>query len=427
MTKDFEEICNSVICEPEKHVGKLKKLLNSKDQTVCLTVANVFVSICPLYKIKTHSNKVKHKNDQNVVTEHDKTILDFYTIFLKNVLNNKDAEFTYNIAAYLLEELDHFNFNDRLVNKVIEGTKNEKTKNVCINILKNKIQNDVDGEVLFYIMDRCLDTNFSYLLVEYLLESNFLQTCVKKRIEKENKYEKQVKDTTEKKEYKKDKAFYKRDKLVGSKDKKEEKQRYLKEKKVKQKQDEELEEIDYTTYVKCINALQRLYFTLLKEKNNLCIISVCKGIGKYFRIIRQEFHEGLMFLLYENIIRKQGAFMFLVNTEIIKTVFVMFKDAGIEFSKLIDIFYEMLDCSCLYELSAETTEQNFDDLLRIVFINVKQQQSLALKFMRRLLQLHIMYRLPVFSKYVQLLSVKYDIEFADQGIFEYFLYKKMLP
>ncbi|OQS55515.1 hypothetical protein EHP00_580 [Ecytonucleospora hepatopenaei] len=423
----LRELCTSIIADPCISFSDLKKYLNSKNKEECFLIASVFANVCPLYKVKTHTGKVKHRNDVDKVSELDAILLDYYTIFIKNVLNNKNDDFSYNIAAYLLDELDHFNFNDRIVAKVIEGTKNLHTKNVCLNVLKNKILNDTLGEITYLILDKCIDFKFNYFILECLLNSSFLEKCVKKRIDEENKFQHKPKAKNEEKTiYKSNLKFFGK-KKISKNAIKIEKKRYKKENLNKSALKEDLEDIDYKIYVKCINALQRLYFTLLKDKNGKCLISICLGLRKYFKIIRKEFHEGIMFLLYENIIKNpEVENCFVVNSNIIKTVYVMFADAGIEFKKLMVCFNDMLSYGYFYNIKKNVLEKEISDLLFLMFFKEKQNNVDLIEVLRKLVCLRISYHLTFLDTQIQKLIIFYDVNVWESNFYEFALYQKML-
>ena len=399
----FEMIIN----DPYTNIESLKSFLTSKDEETSLSVAKIFANIVPLYKIKTNNNKVKQKiGHQSTVSDYDKKLLEFYTVFLKNVLNNKNDDFTYKIAAYLLDELDHFNFNDRLVSKVLEGCKNNNI--ICQNVITKRIENDTNGEILFFILDKSLDMGFNKIITEALLKSRFLNKCVEIRIAKENKYAKE-----EKKKVKERRNLFDNRNLKG-REKKREKERYKKQKEVKAEIDEEMEGVDHKVYVKCVNALQRFYFTILKNKEVNCVGATCSGLRKYFKIIRKEFHEGIMFMLYDNVNLEHTN-----NTlNIIRTVFIIFKDAGIDFNKLIDVLYEIID--------VYMENKRFKELLDDVLLKNTQSYSIALKFYKKLLVIRILHYSTWVDEIIHRISIKYDINYKDEMIFEYIPYHKLI-
>ena len=58
----------------------------------------------------------------------------------------------------------------------------------CIETLTDRIKNDISGEVIYLILDQCLDYNHSEKIIEVLLERKYLNKCLEIRIAKEEKY-----------------------------------------------------------------------------------------------------------------------------------------------------------------------------------------------------------------------------------------------
>ncbi|KAL6121581.1 hypothetical protein NUSPORA_01483 [Nucleospora cyclopteri] len=438
------ETCINVINDPENKIEELKELIKmaEEDKTI-LSIAKTFSSICPLYKIRVHKEKIKHKNADNEISKYDKLLVEIYGDFLKKILPKTDKN-SFLTAVYLLENLDHFNFNDRLVAKVVLGTKKEETRDFCIEALVSRIKEDSCGEILHLILDKCLDFDFSYKCVEALLDSNYLEICLSIRIEKEEKYEKKQKLEFKKDPLKKDNFFNKNRKLRG-KDKKTEKKRLQLQNEVRKTENEELGEIDNKTYVKTVKSLQRLYFTVLKQQKKNCLISTIKGVEKYFRIIQKEFHEGLMTLLLDNLVSVENKnYCFEVNIQIIKTIHSIFSGSGIDFNKPVSIFYQMIGLMKLTNIHAELLENGIKNTIELLFIKNKQQPEIATAFVQRLMQLKMMKYVPIIDKAIKDIEVKYNLDFkekfqkrncdfnpdkleiSNRTTYEYFLYKKFL-
>ena len=296
--------CTSILNDPESNIKKVSEILKIQTQKglVYLSLVKVFKNVVPLYKIRTHSNKVKHRNQEHSVTDFDKVLLAQYNVFVKEICSSDLIE-SFKAAAELVKCLDHFNFADILISKVLIGTtKQNSVGKYCIEVLVDRVKNDPLGETVFMILNQCLDYKFSSHIVEAILESKYLEKCVQIRIDKETFYDKEK--IRERKEAKKEVAgrgFFKKKFLIGKTDKKEEKKRLQQMKQVRMQEETELSAINEKNYIRTVNALQRLYFTVLKTHNQPCFLNTFKGVRKYIRIIRKEFHEGLYTLLIDAI------------------------------------------------------------------------------------------------------------------------------
>ncbi|ORD93403.1 NOC3L [Enterospora canceri] len=417
-------LCERVIRNPESNLNALDKL-DYSDELNGLAVAKVFASICPLYKIRIGSDKIKHKNADNAVEQFDRQLLSSYNAFLIKTLKSKEA-FSYKIASYLLEELDHFNFNDRLVMKVLLGLRVESVRKICIGVLCSRIEEDNNGETIWLILDHALDYGIDYEVLNALLKSKYLAKCVQIKHEKETKYEKKV---YTKEKTKKD-PFYNKKKLRGI-SKKEEKTRCKKEKETKAEEGEVLDGIDNKIYVRTRNALQRIYFTILKEKKTKCIEAVCKGLCKYFTLVNREFYEGLLYLFTENLVTRCESRRDVINNiEIVKTIYEVFKSQGIDFGKISEYFLNMLEIDTQMHVTVEQFDNEFVGVLRLIFLENRQQNGVVLKMLKKLVGLSICRYLPVVTGFIKEVEIKYDIDIKEhykqtdcETNFAYFLMK----
>ena len=194
------EICTKVINSPENNINKLGEVLSMTKQLkqddsdfglALLSLAKVFKNIVPLYKVRIHSDAVKHKNQNIKVSDFDRCLFSQYNLYIKELCNSELPE-SYRAAAELLRTVDHFNFADRIVAKVLKGSSlSHPVSKLCYEVLVDRVQNDTIGDTIFIIIDKCLDCRFSHLLVEALVGSKYLEKCVQIRIEKEEFYNKQ--------------------------------------------------------------------------------------------------------------------------------------------------------------------------------------------------------------------------------------------
>lgn len=409
---DISKMCEQVMNSPENNINSLKRVITSNDENSQLCFAKVFASICPMYKIRT--GKVKHKNIDDDVEDFDLEVLELYNTFLKKFLK-QDTAHSFKIAAYLLNELDHFNFVDRLVAKVILGLNREETRIICLNTLKERILNDQNGEVVALILDQALDYTVCGEICHALLKSPYLGKCVEIKHNLVNKYNPsaQIK--------KKEKRVKTKRKQLRGKDKKAEKERYLKEKETKKIEAEEMGELDNKTYTKVANGLQRLYFTSLKEKQ--FISTVCKGLRQYQTLIRQEFHEGLLFLLQENMN---------INTtsinEVVTTILSMFNKSGIDFTKVLKLYNGVFGNDMPRDFYVEAA-----GVLKSAYIDTRQNKTIVLECIQAVMRFRAFRFLPCFDEFLREMEIKYDLNYREKFVngdtntlYEYFILKKTL-
>lgn len=425
----ISQICEQVIINPNENLKELEPLINMENELSDMAVAKVFSNICPLYKIRLGSQKVKHKNTEFISNDFDASLLKLYEIFLKKVLKKKD-EYTYHIAAYLLDELDHFNYSDRLVSKVLLGTQVSNVRNICIYAITERIKNDNDGKILVYILDQSIDYNFNESILDAILKSQYLNSIVVNHKSMQNN-KSSIQKSTEN-EFRKNKFFEKKQ-LKGI-TKKIEKKRYLKELSVKKTEIEELTQENLKTCNKAINSLQRLYFTLLKEKNIRCIQLICTGIQKFFILIKPEFHEGLLFLLSDNIKNDYTNIKYIENNiELINTIFIVFKDNGIDFENLVMKIVPIFDFKFAQLIPKDYFETKILETLEMIFLKNKMQKELVLTVAKKLILLRIMRYLPNVDKFIKKIEIVYNLNYREKyatnnsgvkTIYEYFLYKK---
>lgn len=459
---------SEIIMNPEENINKISEIINlykkSQNDIILLTLTKIFKNIVPLYKIRIHSDVVKHKNQKISVSNFDKNLLEEYNKFMK-ILCSTDSNDSYKAAAELLKNLDHFNFADRLVAKVLIGSNKKSVSEFCLEVLLDKIRNDKIGDNVFIIIDKCLDCKFSHILVDALNNSIYLENCIQIRKDKVDYYEKENIEKR-KKEGKEvfGKGFFKKTFSNEKKVLKEEKKRLKLQKEVRREERIEIGEINDKNYIKTVNALQRLYFTIFKTQNINCFKSSYQGIRKYITLIRKEFREGLYTLLndsikYESDIIKNNKeyndfYNDLNNTKInasissclegMFSVLEIYKTSGLDFKRIIDIFYYFV-----YPLNFNLEISDFEMIYkvgRILFIENIQPKNRIIALMQRLMILRVFRHSLVIPQLIKDLEVKYDIEIKDNEIknkkvlensedidkvgckpfYEYYLYKKML-
>ena len=435
--------CMSILNDPECNIKKISEILKIKEHKglIYLSLVKVFKNIVPLYKVRTHSNKVKHRNQAMSVSEYDRILLMQYNAFVREICNSDTIE-SFKAAAELVRSLDHFNFADRLISKVLIGTTKQNTVgNFCIESLVDRVKNDPLGETLFIILDKCLDYKFSFHIIEAMLESKYLERCVQIRIEKETFYEKdKIRERKLNKKEVAGKGFFKKQFLKDKKDLKEEKKRLQLMKQVRMQEESELGSINEKNYIRTVNALQRLYFTVLKTHNEPSFKNTFIGIRKYIKIIRKEFHEGLYTLMIDAIkISNISA-----SLEGMLSIYEIYKDSGYDFKRILDSLFSII-CPFNFQFDA-THHELFAKVLRLYFINIQQPKNRVFAFVQRLMLNRTLRFIPIFDILIKNLEVKYNLEFNDHDyknrlvnnldcddidkivlkpLYEYYLFKKL--
>lgn len=404
------DVCTRIINEPERNINEVSSLLKSKKDKglLFLSLTKVFKNIVPLYRIRLHSGQVKHKNENLSVTEFDRRLFRQYNLFVKEVCSSDCTE-SYRAAAELLMTLDHFNFADRIVAKVLLGTTRPgQVAAQCVEALVDRIKNDQTGDVIFIIIDRCLDYRFSHDIVKAMLESQYLDKCVKLRIEKETYYEKEnVERRRKEKQEKPGKGFFAKKFLIGKKEKKEEKTRLQLQAEARSQEQTELAPINDKNYVRTVNAMQRLYFTVLKSRDTSYFEDTFVGVRKYIRIIRKEFHEGLYTLLLDAIRLTDVK----ASLEGILTVFEVYRNCGYDFKRLVDVLFQAI-LPFNYGLTHELVP-SLCVCVRHMFIDITQPKLHVVAFTQRLMHCRLIRYAPEYDSLIKALEVKYNLEFTD--------------
>lgn len=177
-------ICKSVIEDPETHIESLSLLQKSLDykdwnyrSVLFLSLTKVFKNIVPFYKIRTMKEKVKFGEEEGFVSGFDKKVLKEYGFFIKKVVQF-DNKLTYECAAQLFSSLNHFNFSDKLIRKLLKGTKEVSTD--FSEVIMKVITKDKEGEITEKITNEMIDLEFNPRILESFLEIDFPEENYKK-------------------------------------------------------------------------------------------------------------------------------------------------------------------------------------------------------------------------------------------------------
>lgn len=438
------DTCTEIINDPTANVSKISKLLKTKENpgVVHLSLMKVFKRIVPLYRVRVHSEKVKHRNGELAVSAFDRELVQQYNAYVKEICTASSGD-SFRCACELLHALDHFNFADRIVSKVLVGTSiNSAVGALCADALVDRIRNDTVGDTVFMIINQCLDHKYSHRIVDALVESAYLRRCVEMKIDKEEKYNKQrIEQKKLEKRGKRQKGFFEKAPIFSKSARKEEKKRLIMQNAAKKGEDESLGLLDDRNYVRTVNALQRLYFTVLKESIESCLHGTFVGLRAFFRLIRAEFREGL-YVLLNDAVKVCGV---KARLEGIRTILAVYGEGGLDFKRIIDLVF-----STLHPLDAGLEGSDYRQVQPIVkqlFVDIKQPQSRINALVQRLMQARAMRFIPQYTETIKMLEAVYDIDFADHDIktkdmydpgnpdidrietkpfYEYYLFKKVI-
>lgn len=443
---DIMTSCTAIINSPESSIRTVSEIMSRHNcsKAALLALGKVFKNIVPLYKIRIHSEKTKHKTAELDISEYDRELCFQYNAYIKALCASPDHS-SFCCAAELLPKLDHFNFADRLVAKVFAGTQlRGSTGRICLNSIVAEIKDNTSGDTLFMILDQCLDRKYSPELVAALLDSPYLHTCVSIRIEKELKYDKErieQRKRLKRLEKKAGKGFFAKKYVLGKNERKEEKERLKKQQEVKEEEVTGMDSISEQNYIRTANALQRLYLTILKEKNRECYSATFRGLREYTKLIRKEFREGLYVLLHDAIAEVSASEAF----EGISCVLHVYATSGLDFKRIINHLYGLI-----HPLSCRLSSDDFRRLgpiFRQLFIMNRQPIGRVHVFIQRLMLLRSVRFIDAIPAIVKELEVSYNVDLTDNAfknkstvnydkedvdlvpskpIFEYFVFKKVI-
>lgn len=394
--KDLANLCKNIIKNPESNYKKIKAILNTKTESeeekslIFVSVFKVFKSIIPLYKIRTLKDKVKQKKDDLEITKNDKNLLKVYSTFINQICS--DTSYTsFYVATQILDYFEHFNYLDVIVKKVLKGTlKNNKISEMCLSTIKKKIDNDINGELVFYIVNQMYETPFSPDALALLLNINLLKEfLVNEGKPKKDRF------------FKTTRSFKKEERKMEKKRRKIEEER-RKEETYEEKQD------GFVIHRKIIDGLQRLYFLILRDKIKQKFKHTFIGIRKYKKYIRQEFYEGLYILLNDS--------LNLSNYEeklyCILTILDIYESYRYDFKNLVHALFNII-----YPFNANIGKLKMlliEQVIEHLFINIKQPIKRVHIILEKLLLFACIRYNPVLSRIIKKLGSFYDVDFLDK-------------
>ncbi len=197
MTKEYYEnlgvICTSIINDPIQNIKHLKDLLKNKDD---ITLLALFKFLKILYHcIKSKLLKTKFIIKKNLINCKTmiKQLYHSYKSYI-NIMCNKESMTAYKIAAEILKHLDHFNFAEKIIEKIFKGHGKNEIKQICINAITEKLNNDTIGDSTFKILLNLLEFKYcdeiykgiSNINVINRLSNDYLEIKMKTKIRRQS-------------------------------------------------------------------------------------------------------------------------------------------------------------------------------------------------------------------------------------------------
>ncbi|KAK6090516.1 hypothetical protein P3W45_000613 [Vairimorpha bombi] len=394
--KDLANLCKKIINEPEKNIKKIKPLLNIKTEEVddislvYLSVLKVFKNIIPLYKIRTLKDKIKFKKDDLEINKDDKNILKMYSFFINKICSDTSL-ISYSVAIEIMEYFEHFNYIDIIVKKILKGT--TKTPNIsklCMDSLKKKICDDVNGDLVFCIVNQMYETSFHPDVLSFLLDINLLKEFLEEEVVKK-------KDDF----FKIKRSFKKENRRLEKSRRKLETERRTEEQK-EEKQD------GFVIHRRIVDGLQRLYFLILRNKIKQKFKYTFIGVRKYKKYIRKEFYEGLYILLNDSI----NISNYEEKLYCILTIIDIYESYKYDFKRLVQALYNILYAfnPILSTSKLLLIEQVIDHL----FINMKQPLKRVHLILERLIILGCIRYNGLIKRIISRLGSPYDVDFNER-------------
>ncbi|WEL39426.1 nucleolar complex-associated protein 3 [Encephalitozoon hellem] len=437
-------ICTKIIEEPQenlKMIGEIFRMLESETAEsrsrgiIYLSLFKVFKAIVPLYKVRSLKDVVKDKRDSLHIKDYDKNLLRWYASYIKAMVDDMSDE-SYISLCEVLQHFDHFNCTDKIVSGVLRGSLRKGPVSVmCCNTIRSKLKGDCSGEMIITILDRMLDFEYNPLILEYLTDIPFVDNSLKSDEEKAREYWEANRSVSRKEKG----SIFRRKQIFSKKLKKMERERLKIQSQVRDEEDIEERIEEMKNCKKIYDAIQRLYFTILKGSKYECYKHVFIGLVKYRKILRPEFMEGLYFLLNNNLSRVPPD----AKIQGISCILTLYADECYDFSGLVDLVYSMV-----HPMNPEIVDNDeLSKTIRFLFIKTRQPIHRAHVLLKRLILCCCTRSIPEFRSLVKDISAYYDIEFSDctspkcqefdqdsahvdlipdNPFFEYFLYKHIL-
>lgn len=432
---NLSKICEDVIINPQ-NIQKISQLilLSNRDPTILMSILKVFLNTAPLYKIKIINDQIKHKKEYLKLQKYDKEYLEVYSKFIHKIVKGTDFS-SYKCSSLILRQLSHFNFIEKIIVHVLEGTRSEDlaTQQICLDALEHSILNDHEGYLVSKIVQQMNTFGFGKKVLSLLIKIPFINIFLN-----EKEYNQKLKFIKEERMKKHKELTRKEDELSKNKKLKTNSSRSAKKidkenkKKISKISSEEgkisFEQMD-KNYQQIVNALHRIYLFVLRDKlEDFYFFTFC-GLLKYKNLIKNELFDGLNVLL-KNLIKEKMEFktkMILFNLILVlnerksfdlENVIISFLDS---LKKNIKNIKREKEDNCAYK--------SICAIIKFNFINKKQSEERINKLLKILLLICSIQYLPEVSHFITELIEVYDVDLQDNEIedsfFEYDLYEKI--
>lgn len=411
---ELANLCKTTITNPST-LSTLKPFLNSHDPIVLLSLFKVFKNIIPLYKINIKEDTVKHKQSYIKLKSSEKVIYNLYKIYIERVKKSKQ-KVSFQIASMLMLELDHFNFAEKMINKVLEGTKTEK---YCVDAVLQKTGEDEKGDSTFKIMLALMEFNLCDAVYECITKVNVVDkltiedyenTKTEKNIEKKDKNIKMLMNNKYAKGIEKSS-------LKSRKDKKDDVKNNKLTAKLLIEKEKKKEDDTVVIQRKIVDNLMRIYFMILNENRTKLYKYCFKGLPRYKRFIKNIHMNGLMMLL-NNVLKNSDH----VNRiQACMCIIEIFGEHKFEFRNIMDVVFEIM-IPLRYDLSL-VDKKILMEILGFLFIKNKQSNGVVCIFVQRILQFVTTFYLPeletLLTKIINFYKLDlYDFEIVKNGVYE---------
>ncbi|EJW03014.1 hypothetical protein EDEG_02596 [Edhazardia aedis USNM 41457] len=434
---EVAQICKDVIAFPDEKVDLLQKLFSKQNELTQLSLLKVFKNIVPLYKIKITEDKIQHCKEYIKIKEHDKKIYHYYKQYVNSIARSS-TPISFKIAIDIVQNLDHFNFTEKMLNKVLKGTKSDDKiiKKMCIDAIVHKLKTDTLGDVTFKVIVELLTFNYCDEIYDSITNVNIINDITLEYLninDAENAKDKQKganeesrSDTKNNKKLngkkdplktKKSKEFFKKYKLIGKKDKKMNLEMAKIQTKKKFEERLERDKERRKRFKTLVENLMRIYLIIFKEKKSALYKQALIGIKNYKRFIRYEFLEGLKILFDEILLDKSHT-----NVLFCAGCYLsIFGNNNYDFKTTLEGLYRIL----------KPLRYNFDSieikilvqLLEFLFFFKKQNKARVEAFLHRIIQLVSLCYIPSLVDFSQKTISHYnidvnDFEFVRNGIYD---------
>ncbi|KAM0673444.1 Nucleolar complex protein 3 [Gurleya vavrai] len=415
--KNLSKLSKLIINDPYKNITLIDDILKTNDDVTLLSLLKIFKNIIPLYKIKIIEDKINHKKEYIKLNNHDRSLFHFYKKFVNRIciLNTKVS---FVIAVEILKSLDHFNFIEKIIVKIIKGFDQSKDiVKICADGIVGKLNTDEVGESTFKILIEllefkgCKDVYRGLTDIKIMNKLELDDITIEKKTKEDKKKKRLLLKNIYGKEIEKSSLKSKTDKKIDIKNKKVEE-------KIRTKNKEEQDEAKKKMLGKIVDNAMRIFFIILKEEMIDLYTIAIQGLTEYRRFIKNSFMEGLMIML-EKIIIQENMYYKLHGSN---CVLEIFGQNEFEFRNIINAVYDLLT-PLKYSFTYHE-KMILCNMIRKLFLFKRQSVSDVFTFLHRLMQNYLVdyhFELQIIIKEI-INSYKidvYDFDTINNGVYSF--------